>query len=317
MKQYRYRCVVVLLCALVWIFDSVATSLVYSMRIRRAFSVHRLNKQSAHSTTALSSLPIYSQRNRHIIDEERGFNFCENRKIAGDVINVRYNSHKNWWFELTTAFADEWFTSKGAPRNSASRFGLDDIVLSAGYNIYEGDNLQFTYYAIGGVPTSWRPSHDEQFDTLVGTKFFSLGAGSELSYSFYNDKNKSFIVLFQNRLIHYFTRSWQPILPAGGKIQPGNTIDLLFSLMYRFSMNLAEIGYNPTFFNNAAVITGEQKIDGAPFVRNAVYVRYTHLFRDFFGSHKPLFLGAGFSYSQSRKFDARIYSAWGVVGIVF
>lgn len=317
MKHYRYICVIALIWAICWIGDSFATSLVYSMRIRRAFSMRTLNAGEQHSTTAISSVPIFSQRKRHIVDAERATNICEDRKIAGDVLNIRYNARKNWWFEATTAFADEWFTAKGSVPNAASRFGFDDIVLAMGYNVLVNDNLQFVYYAIGGLPTSWRPSLDEQFDTLVGTKFFSLGAGSELSYSFINKQDKSVIFLFQNRVIHFFTRSWEPILPRGGKIQPGNVIDLLFSLMYRWTTNLAEIGYNPTFFNNAAVITGTQKIDGVPFVRHGGYVRYTHLFRNFFGEHKPLFLGAGCSMSHSRRFDSQIYALWGVVGVVF
>lgn len=294
-----------------------ATSLVYSMRIRRAFNLRGLSANGARSTTAISAVPIYVQRNRTIAKPEQQINFDEERKIAGSVFNVRYSAPQHWWVEFTTALADEWFRTRGTTNNAASKFKLDDIVIGVGHNIFATDDLQFVWYGIGGVPTSWTLSRDEIQDTFVGTKFFSLGAGSEFSYSLVRNPKSSLILLFQNRLIHFFNRSWQPILQPCGKIQPGNAIDLLFSIMYRFTMNLVEFGYNPTFFNNQGLILPNEKINNEPFVRNAVYARYSHLFKDAFGGRRPLFVGTGFSYSRARFTQASIYSVWGTLGIVF
>lgn len=316
MSNQKNNILLVLVTSLFFI-QNHASTLVYSMRIRRAFNIRGLNGNETVSTTALTLVPIYTQRDRTIVTNFENRSFDESRKITGGVLNTRYTSAQRWWVEITTALAQEWFQNKGALQNSASKFELDDIVLAAGYNVLVNQDLQFVYYGIAGLPTSWTPTLDEIQDTFVGTNFFSLGAGSELSYSLINSDKRSLIFIFQNRLLHFFTRSWQPILKKGEKVQPGNAIDLLFSFMYRQKGNVFEVGYNPTFFNNEAVILANQKIYDDPFVRHGWYVRYSHSFRNVFGEQKPLIVGTGFSLSRAQKNSSNTYSVWGTFGGVF
>ena len=317
MKRASRNELLFLIVALSHASHITATSLVYSMRLRRSLTAPVLFGNQPRTITSFSSVPIYSQRSRHIVDSARAIDICESRKIVGDVLNMRHTSKKLWWIEVTTALADEWFSSQGTSRTSASRFGLDDIVVEAGRVIRMGKNWQFVYYGLAGFPTSWRPSLNETQDPLVGTKLFSLGAGIELSYSAIINPQHAVVFVFQNRFIHFFNRTWQPILPCGGKIQPGNVTDLLFSVMYRFSANVVEAGYNPTFFTNQAVITNNQKISTESFVRNGAYVRYAHLMRDFWAEDKHGFVGAGFSLARASRFNSRIHSAWLAIGGLF
>lgn len=295
----------------------IASTLVYSLRIRRALSVRGLDEQRDVSKVSVFMVPIYSQANSKITDDEKNVTYCEYRKVAENIIDVTYTNYRHWWAQLTTGLGEEWVKTKGQLNRNAKKFGWDDFVWSAGYNMLGNQELQFAFYGIGGIPASWTPSPLEDQDTFVGTKLVSLGAGSELSYSFINTPNHSMIFIFQNRLIYAFTRPWYPILNRCEKWQPGTAIDLLFGFMYLHSNTVAEAGYNPTFYNNEAYIQSFAKTNFEPYVRHGIYVRGSHSFKDVLAKGSSLVLGAGVSVSVSQHNERLGAATWLTLGGIF
>lgn len=284
-------------------------TLVYSLKIRRQFSLASEGKQkeSKYVTTAL---PIIDKFEWHVVDENFATDVCEKRLIGGSVFNFRYVSAKSWWLEATTGFEKETVKSKGTAIFDKSRTGFDDIVLSVGYNMFPAKNMQFVLYGIGGVPTRKEVTIFDAEDTLVGTRFYSVGAGAEFSYSIINTLPESLIVIFQGRFLHFFDRKWFPILPPDAKIQPGNVSDLLVVLQYRKNKNIFEVGYNPTFYANEAYLLDTGKINIPDYTRQSIYTSFSHLYEEFPIINKPGLIGAGFNIGWSKRYSIKILSFW-------
>lgn len=177
--------------------------------------------------------------------------------------------------------------------------------------------MQVTVWGLAGFPTRRKVTTFEVQDTLVGTRFFSAGIGSEIAYNFINSLKRSLAIIFQNRLIHFFTRSWFPILPENAHIKPGNVWDLLLSMQYRERKNLFEVGYNPTFFTNQAIILERRQIDAKSFVRHSFYSTYSHLFRKLPLIKTPGIVGSGFSIGRAKRFNTKIFSWWAYISMAF
>lgn len=301
---------------------SFPITLVYSMKIRRAFAQARqLLGKEKRAIWALSALPIAYSRTRHFSQKAPHVNIREKRLVLGSIFNVRCIPSDASWFELTTAVENEQAKAKGVSNSPVlqpichSRTGLDDIVISGGYNLYPTEKVQLVFYAIAGFPTHTKISVKDSLGTFVGTRFFSVGAGSEFSYSFINSLTRSLVGIFQNRYIHYFSRSWSPVLPCCSTIQPGDLVDLLFAIKFREKREMFETGYNPTFFFNQSVKTPVAgKVRSEDFVRNGGYVTYAHLFDHL---KHPVILGAGFSFNKAKVLDSRIFSGWLNFTIIF
>ncbi|MDZ4152349.1 hypothetical protein, partial [Methylicorpusculum sp.] len=260
MKKNSNACfsfsLVVLVCLC---HQAAATSLIYNMKIRRIFRTNDavtiakvLGKESA-SIWLASGVPIFAQRNRHIVDQAKGIDVCQKSTAGGALFNMRHVSEHAWWAEITTAVEREQSQERGTVVRDCARTGMDDIVMAAGYNFFPSRTSQIVLYGIGGVPTRLALNAHEQFDTLVGTRFFSVGGGMELSNSFISGLKQSLTGIAQARCIHFFDRHWYPVLPRGAKIQPGNVTDFLLSLQYRKKRTVFEVGYNITFFTHQAV----------------------------------------------------------------
>jgi len=172
------------------------------------------------------------------------------------------------------------------------------------------DNGQIVAYGIAGFPTYRAVSAADQFDTPVGTRFFGLGGGGEISYSFIKQRAQALIGIIQTRFVHFFNRHWSPILPCDARIQPGNITDLVLLLQYRKKKNVFEVGYNPTFFTNQAVLLSTQTLKTDTFVRNSVYANYVHLFERLPLIGMPGGFGAGINLGRSDRFDTNIFACW-------
>jgi hypothetical protein len=301
---------------------SLPITLVYNMKIRRAFAQARqLLGKDKRAIWVLSVLPIAYSRSRYFCQDAPLVNIREKRLVLGAIFNVRCIPSDLSWFELTTALENERSQAKGVsdspvlPLISASYTGLDDLVISGGFNLYPTKKVQLVFYGIAGFPTHTKISVKDSLGTFVGTRFFSVGAGSEFSYSFINSLMRSLVGIFQNRYIHYFSRNWSPVLPCCSTIQPGDLVDLLFAVKFREKRDLFETGYNPTFFFNQSVktpVTG--KVRSEDFVRNGGYVTYAHLFDHL---KHPVILGAGFSFNKAKVLDSRIFAGWLNFTIIF
>lgn len=299
-----------------------ATTLVYSMRIHRAFTqtafLQNLNIDLNKKVRLLSSLvPIIQNRKRHFVKPLTGVNVYDKRLIGGAIINGRVTIGKRWWIELTTALLSESAKDSGTVNFKASRTGLDDIVLAVGHHWYPSEKGQWIVYAMGGFPSKWDVTLQETFGTLVGTRFFSVGAGAEYSYSFFANPHHSFIGIAQFRFLHFFNRRWYPILPCDAEIQPGDTTDFLASLRYRQDLNTYEVGYNPTIFTNQAVLLPVGKDATGTFLSNGAYFNFSRLCKEVKLFKKPTILGGGCSMSRSKQFEARTYAAWLSLSVVF
>lgn len=288
-----------------------AISLVYNMKLRRAFSsglgavIHREKP----IRWVVAGAPIIYKKNQHIVDERIHMDVIEKRLTSGILLDVRYIPSPEWWVEATTGIENERVISSGTSNFKASRTGFDDIVIMGGHNIFPHEDMQFIVFGLAGFPTKRDVSLFEVQDTLVGTRFFATGAGCELSYAFINKVDRNLIGIFQNRFVHFFTRKWAPILPLGSKIQPGNLIDILLSIQGRVKQNIVETGFNATFFTNRALLLKEGTIKAPNYVRNSLYGSLSHICSRF-PLISPVIIGTGFVISRAHHFDTKIFSYW-------
>lgn len=296
-----------------------ALTLVYNIKTRRSFGIRadQIQLKKKLKGVAITVVPIIYARNRHVIDDRLKVNVCEHRINGGMLLDLRYMPSKSWWLEATTGIEREWVKARGTSNFNAARTGCDDIVLSGGYNMFPTKNFEIVTYILGGLPTRRKVTLIEQLGTLVGTRFFALGAGAEFSYSFINELKRSFIGLVQVRFLHFFNRKFFPILPCDATIQPGNTTDILITLQYREKKNVIEAGYNATFFTNLAVHLATGTVSDTNFLRNSMYITYARLTKEIPLLKIPGVLGAGLNIGRSKKFDTKIASGWIYMTIIF
>jgi hypothetical protein len=295
-----------------------AITLVYNIKLRRTFNVDLsafIGKKKVF--WLLTAAPIVYKRDRHIIDENLGIDVEDKRIIGGTLLNLRFVPNRNWWAEVSTGIEHEHLNARGSSEFTASRTAFDDIVFSGGRNFFLGKKGQCVLYGLFGVPTKWDVSPFELHDTLVGTRFFGAGVGSELSYSWFMSLKRDFITFLQVRFLHFFSREWEPILPAGSKIQPGNVTDVLLAARYREKLNLFEIGYNPTIFTNQAIIVNNRKTDGPHIVRQGVYFSVYHAILKMPLIEKPGLIGTGILINRAKRFDTKIFGWWINISAVF
>ncbi len=305
----------ILLFLLIAHTTSHSVTLVYNLRVRRIFAVAAVLERMK-SRTLATAVPIYFTRSRPLLEECTNLNGCERRRTGGAIINLRHVPSKHWWIAATTAIATDHGTFTGSDPFKASRSGLDDLVFTAGYRHFAGDNVQLVAYGLAGIPTRRKVTLEDRHSPLLGTRFYNMGVGGEVSYSFIRELKRSFATIAQIRFIHGFNRSWCPILPAGSKIQPGNSIDMLFTAQYRKKRTVIEGGYDGTFFTNQAIITPVETIKADTVYRHTGYLSLSHAtFETFLG--KPIVYGAGFNASYSPKIESKTFSFWIHGSIVF
>jgi len=294
---------------------SHAVTLVYNLRVRRIFAVAAVLERMK-SRTLATAVPIYFTRSRPLLEERTNLNGCEKRRAGGALINLRHVPSKHWWIGATTAIATDHGTFTGSDPFHASRTGLDDIVFTAGYRHFVGDKAQLVAYGLAGIPTRHKLTLEDRHTPLLGTRFYNLGIGGELSYSFLSELKRSFATIAQVRFIHGFNRSWCPVLPAGSTFQPGNSIDMLFTAQYRKKRTVIEGGYDGTFFANQAIITPVETIKTDTVYRHTGYLSLSHASFETF-LRKPIVYGAGFNASYAPRIDTKTFSFWIHGSIVF
>ena len=289
-----------------------ANTLVYNLKIRRAFDIPEGLFTQTRPLWIASAVPIIYQRDRHILVPELFTDIHETRLTTGALLNLRYKPSRHWWFEASTGIEKERACAVGTTNLHLSRTGFDDFLFSGGYIGFPQENTQVVAYGLFGIPSKWEIGAQERIltDTLVGTRFFSIGTGLESSHAFMNELENSLVGVFQARFIHFFSRSLRPSVACGNFLHPGNVIDALFLVQYRQKMTLFEAGYNPTFFTNQAVTASCVKTETPNFVRQGATFSCTHLFKDMLFDRMPLIIGTGVNFSHSKRFDTKILSAW-------
>lgn len=286
-----------------------ATTLVYNLRIRRSFtglsSFLKLKKRIKYVVT---TLPVFYHRKARFIIDRTNTDIQDHRIGGGTIFNFRIPT-RHWWVEATTAIQKESLQARGTTNVDASQAGFDDIVFSGGYNFFPTKDHQITLYGLAGFPTNRNLDQVDAQVPLVGTRFFSLGGGTEYSYSYINTPRNLLAGIFQLRVIHFFTREAGALLGEGSKLQPGQTIDLLFSLRFRHKRTVVETGYNPTFLINASVILPEQEFPAERLTRHGGYINILHLTKRGIGN--ALFaVGGGLNYNTTKLLHAKGVTAF-------
>lgn len=302
--------------------SSFPITLMYSMKIRRVFAGARAALAKKEKPIwSFTTLPIVYTRFRHFLTDAPRVDITDKRLLLGAAFNLRCSPSLHSWFEISTAVENERAHAKGYSENPSlplyhehSKTGLDDITLEGGYHFFPTEDVEIDFYGIVGFPSHTKISKFDALGTFVGTRFFGLGFGGEFSYSFIESVPRSLIVMLQARCVHFFDRSWFPVLPCGGTIQPGETFDLLGALRYREQREIFEIGYNPTFFLNQAVKIEQDKVRSKDFCRHGAYMTYSHVF---IRPKHPVVLGAGFAFNGAHFLDTRIYAGWFDCTVVF
>lgn len=306
----RFLLSVIVVCA-IYCESIHAITLVYNMKIRRAFDLSTSLGESSKPLWIATVLPIIYKRDRHIVNETLQLDVCEKRLSGGALLNLRFIPERAWWLELSTGIEKEHVESHGSVGLKASRAGFDDVLLTAGHNFFLSDRMQFVIYGLGGVPTRRKVTTQDAQDTLVGTRFYGAAAGWEFSYNFLHKQPKrACIGIIQNRFLHFFNRSWAPLLPCDAKIQPGNVTDILFTLHYRERASIFEIGYNPTIFTNQAVLLKTGPVKSDTFVRQGMFANVSHMWRCVPVLNMPFLLGTGVNISRAKRYDTKIFSCW-------
>lgn len=291
-------------------YDAYALTLMYNMKIRRAFNTSALLLKDPKTEILLTGLPIFYLRDRHIVVPSLNQDSYERSLSLGAVFNAHVMFTNYWWGEFSTGLENQTVKSSGTNTFKISGAGLDDIVISIGKNFLVGDRTQIVAYGIGGIPTQQSVSLSEAQTNLVGSRFFGLGAGAEFSYGFIKKLERSLDGVVQARFVHFFDRSWYPILPIDARIQPGNITDIFVLVQYREKMEVFEAGYNPTFFTNQGILFQAGPEKGQNFVRNSFYINYMHLFRRSPLLKQPAAIGLGLNIGRAGIFNTKITAGW-------
>lgn len=331
-QQQKLWCLIGIMALLLHTYNLFSTTLVYSMKIRRAFNINAL-APSEHSLTEsaqqhathmlpkticlLTALPLFYIRDRHIVIPSLGQDIKEKLVALGAIFNFRAITPNYWWMELTTGLENQSVKATGTNMVNMAQTAFDDIIISAGKNFFFEKKGQIAPYIIAGFPLQYKVTPSEAQTTLVGSRFFGLGGGIEFSHAFVEKQDHSFVGILQTRFVHFFNRNWYPIFPRDARIQPGNITDIFVIFQYNKHMGSIEVGYNPTIFTDQAALFQSGIVRAPVTVRNSFYTNYTHIFRETFVLKAPGALGIGFNVSRSDLFKTKIYTGWINLSIMF
>ena len=286
-----------------------SVTLVYNMRIRRAFvtsEVETTNNNNATNNFLTSVVPlIHTRKNDIEVDTIPNSLVHENRRVVGSLLYGQYgSSSRHWWFDAATGIEkDNVKFTEGDPFK-ASRFGFDDVLLTSGYRYFKGDRTQIIGYGLAGFPTRQKVELTDRYGPLVGSRFYTIGCGGEYSHAFLHSQQRTLLGILQGRFVHGFKRSWHPILPKGDLVIPGNFSDILLVAQYRERRTIIQTGYDLTIYTNQGKQTSKGTTIINPFTFNSGFISISHgKIEGFFD--KPTYFGLGASIARSKKFNAK------------
>ena len=278
-----------------------SVTLVYNLKIRRAFDAHKILKNKNKKIYFLTTLlPIMFWRN---IDDLLVVNdfISQESSIYGLLGNFRMNLGKNWWTEVSTGLEHQTNKLiKNKKYTKGSRTGFDDILCSIGYDDFINQNAQYSAYLVTGIPTTQKRSLLDTYDTLIGTRFYSVGGGAEYSYAFLKKEDFGLVGICQVRYLHFF-----PSDSDQKNIIPGDTYDLLLAVHRRKYNTVVEIGYEGTLFANQQIHRPDF-IKSPPFTKNGGYINMVYLVPENTFLKNPLAIGCG----ASASFSSYLHSFW-------
>ncbi len=216
----------------------------------------------------------------------KGHDWWEKRFSIGTVESLRL-TYNHAWIEFIGAIGQEHvrFNHQGH-RGEKKRFGCDDFLIDVGYNFLldRKGKMQIILHWLTGIPLHWKVSLAEQEEPLFGTRTFAMGPVIECAYDFIRNQERDLFIGFLGRFLHRFKRTYEPILPSNAVYNPGNVIDLMTLIHYRYYGHNFECGYVPTFLINSSyeLPKGIQNLSSQQL--NSVYF-------DYFYYHDQLSMG--------------------------
>ena len=288
---------------------------VYYLIHRRQDDLTKAKPFNDRAISSFSIIPEVTGITRHITDEPNLIDVQEESFLGGAIFDFKYVGVQPWWFGIRTALIQENSKVTGSNNFTLSRFGFDDIYIQGGYNFVLTDDWQLAMHGGVGLPTSLKPDENELFNTLGGSRLFSMGLGGELSYAVINKKDQVLSLNFHTRLLHFFTRSFTPILQCGEKLQPGNATDIFPSISYTHGDHYLEIDYDLIIFTNVAVLSNPNRYLPVMY-QHAPYIQYYYTI-NWPRTHVTTTVGMGLQYSYARLFDRKQWQAWWLIGTKF
>jgi hypothetical protein len=231
--------------------------------------------------------PLIASFNGH------GDDWHEKRFSVALVASLRLAYNHNW-IDLIAAFGREHvrFDDAGV-RGRQSRLGWDDFLIDIGHNFLldEEGKMQVLLHWLTGIPLKRKVTLAQQNDPLVGTRTLATGPVIEFCYDFIRNTPTDFFIGFIGRFIHRFKRHYEPILPPNAFFHPGNMIDLLSLIHYRYYGHNIEAGYVATFFINQSY----QFPDHTEYLPSG---RYNSFYLDYSYYHEELSMGFEFNITK-------------------
>lgn len=220
----------------------------------------------------------------------------EKRFSAGVIGSLRL-AHHHAWIEFIAALGEERIRFNHQGRlGKLSRFGGDDFLIDIGYNFLldKKGKIQLLLHWLTGIPTQWKVTLAEIEEPLFGTRTLATGPVIEFAYDFVRNEEQDFFIGVICRFLHQFKRSYQPILPPNVLFNPGNSLNVLSSLHYRYYGHHIEFGYVYILLSNPSYLF-PRRIEQFPSEKsNLIYFNYAYY-------HDQL----------SMSFEAGIANVWG------
>lgn len=230
------------------------------------------------------------------------------KRLAAGVVTALRLVKDHTWVEFITAFGKERVHLKQDSQIiKKSRSGADDFLIDFGHNFLDKTGKkQLLLHWLIGIPLTKKISLSEINQPLWGTRTYATGPTIEFCYDFVRNEAHDIFIGLITRLLHFFGRHYEPILPANALLHPGNSLDILALFHYRYYGQNFECGYVYTHFNKASYqfIDHTQKLPSQNY--NSFYV-------DYFYYHQKLSMG--FECNITKNFG-KPYDGVTVYGLV-
>lgn len=268
--------------------------------------------------------------------------------VFGGVIGSWRDFADRFWIELRTAvlsqhIRDDVEVSK--EKKDKNHFGLDDIVVTMGYDPINEAGKYVSVYGLVGIPTHRKRIFDGDLAHLVGTGTVNVGGGLDAENEFFSTDDYSFSFFSNIRVLYRLPAKMarsahsekaadqarlaedvdfanlttaKSVTPEEDKVtfHAGGIADVLIGGQFRLGSHCFELGYDPTIpfgFKLVNCLDSELKLEGKAL--HKVYLSYSYAMHRNNGN--PLMITAGLSRAMGREGDFRSLGGWLSLAIGF
>lgn len=307
MHLYKKLFFTITLCALTSLNP---VSIVYNMRIAEISKRQQLTpNMKRHNVLAQTSFGQWREL-------KNGFKQSVYGAIASYI-----RSAESFYFKVDGAVGR---VKNNVLIRTVKRTQTDDILFTGGYSHAVGEYARFTYSGLFGIPT-----HRDFILDLAqfGTGHVGIGGQFDTSYAYVADRSN--VLLFATRLVHFFPRNisshdpcLQPLYQCREyNLSPGNIVDVYVAHQTNWgTKNRLEFGYDASFLG----LNADIKPEIIDFSGSLLYIR-----NSFFGAYSRRIpvrsTQIGIIAGLSGGFDSRpcivgnryMLTAWFLIGFLF